>query len=600
MAFFTGSTGVIYRQFSVTVIASMLLSVLVALILTPVLCTSFLKPVPKGHEPAEGGISLLRPFFRWFDRIFFRVRDLYVRVVGHSLNKNVRYVFFYVLIVAAMGFLFLQLPTSYLPDEDQGVLLSQVALPVGSTLEQTEAVMKRVRDQFLNNEKDAVDSIMTISGQNMSGRGQNIGMAYIKLKDWKLRNRPDLKVGAVAGRAMGEFSKIRNAMVFVFAPPAVVELGAAKGIDFQLQDRGGLGHDGLMAARRQLLDMAAKDPRLARVRPNGLEDVPQYRITVDMEKAGAFGVPITAIHNTISASFGSAYVNDFIKGGRVKHVDIQADAPYRMLPGDLERLHVRNTDGKMVPYSTFASGRWTFGSPKLERFNGFPSINIWGEAAEGRSSGEAMQAMEEFASKLPREIGSDWTGLSYQERQARAQTVPLYAFSILIIFLCVAALYESWTIPFVNMLMLPLGVFGATAATWLCGLPNDVYFQIGFLTTLGLSTKNAILIIQFAQHRMAHGEKLVEATQGAVKTRFRPVIMTSLAFFFGVLPLALTSGAGAGAQNAIGTAVVGGMLSATFIDLVFIPLFFVLVSRMFKRKEPLHQTLEHRPDSTAR
>jgi HAE1 family hydrophobic/amphiphilic exporter-1 len=600
MAFFGGSTGVIYRQFSVTVIASMLLSVLVALILTPVLCTSFLKPVPKGHEPAEGGISLLRPFFRWFDRIFFRVRDLYVRVVGHSLNKNVRYVFFYVLIVAAMGFLFLQLPTSYLPDEDQGVLLSQVALPVGSTLEQTEAVMKRVRDQFLNNEKDAVDSIMTISGQNMSGRGQNIGMAYIKLKDWKLRNRPDLKVGAVAGRAMGEFSKIRNAMVFVFAPPAVVELGAAKGIDFQLQDRGGLGHDGLMAARRQLLDMAAKDPRLARVRPNGLEDVPQYRITVDMEKAGAFGVPITAIHNTISASFGSAYVNDFIKGGRVKHVDIQADAPYRMLPGDLERLHVRNTDGKMVPYSTFASGRWTFGSPKLERFNGFPSINIWGEAAEGRSSGEAMQAMEEFASKLPREIGSDWTGLSYQERQARAQTVPLYAFSILIIFLCVAALYESWTIPFVNMLMLPLGVFGATAATWLCGLPNDVYFQIGFLTTLGLSTKNAILIIQFAQHRMAHGEKLVEATQGAVKTRFRPVIMTSLAFFFGVLPLALTSGAGAGAQNAIGTAVVGGMLSATFIDLVFIPLFFVLVSRMFKRKEPLHQTLEHRPDSTAR
>jgi len=596
MAFFTGATGVIYRQFSVTVIASMLLSVLVALILTPVLCATFLKPVPKGHEPAEGGISLLRPFFRWFDHVFFQIRDVYVRVVGHSLNKNVRYVVVYVLIVAGMGFLFLQLRTSYLPDEDQGVLLCQVALPVGSTLEQTEAVMEKVRDQFQNKEKDAVDSIMTISGQNQSGRGQNIGMAYIKLKDWKLRTRPELKVTAVANRAMRAFSQMRDAIVFAFPPPAVSELGNAKGIDFQMQDRGGLGHGGLMAARRQIVDMAAKDPRLARVRPNGLDDVPQYRITVDMEKAGALGLPITAIHNTISTAFGSAYVNDFIKAGRIKHVDIQADAPYRMLPGDLEKLHVRNRDGKMVPYSTFASGRWTFGSPKLERYNGFPSINIWGEAAPGRSSGEAMQAMEEFASKLPKEIGFDWTGLSYQERQSRAQTVPLYAFSILIIFLCVAALYESWTIPFVNMLMLPLGVFGATLAMWLRGMPNDIYFQIGFLTTLGLSTKNAILIIQFAQHRMGYGEKLVEATLGAVKTRFRPVIMTSLAFFFGVLPLAIATGAGAGAQNAIGTAVVGGMLSATFIDLIFIPLFFVLVSQIFKRKRP-NQTTEHRPDS---
>jgi hydrophobe/amphiphile efflux-1 (HAE1) family protein len=596
MAFFTGSTGVIYRQFSVTVIASMLLSVLVALILTPVLCASFLKPVPKGHEPAEGGISFLRPFFRWFDRIFFGVRDVYVRLVGHSLRKKVRYVFVYVLIVAGMGFLFLQLRTSYLPDEDQGVLLCQITLPVGSTLEQTEAVMERVRDQFLNKEKEAVDSIMTISGQNQSGRSQNIGMAYVKLRDWNLRSRRDLKVTAVANRAMKAFSQMRSAMVFVFPPPAVTELGNAKGIDFQLQDRGGLGHAGLMAARRQIIDMAAKDPRVARVRPNGLDDVPQYRITVDMEKAGALGLPITAIHNTISVSFGSAYVNDFIKDGRVKRVSIQADAPYRMLPGDLERLHIRNKQGKMVPYSTFASGRWAYGSPKLERFNGFPAVNIWGEPAPGRSSGEAMQAMEEFASKLPKEIGFDWAGISYQERQASTQTAPLYAFSILIIFLCVAALYESWTIPFVNLLMLPLGAFGATAAMWLRVLPNDVYFQIGFLTTLGLSTKNAILIIQFAQHRMQHGEKLVEATLGAVRTRFRPVIMTSLAFFFGVLPLALTTGAGAGAQNAIGTAVVGGMLSATFIDLIFIPLFFVLVSQMFRRKRP-NQTTGHRPDS---
>ena len=584
MAFFSGSTGVIYRQFSVTVIASMLLSVLVALILTPVLCASFLKPVPKGHEPAEGGISLLRPFFRWFDRVFFRVRDQYVGLVRHSLNKSVRYVFFYVLIVAAMGFVFLRLPKSFLPNEDQGVLLAQVTLPVGATLEQTEAVMERVTDQFLNKEKDAVDSIMTISGQNQSGRSQNIGMAYIKLKDWKLRKRKELKVDAVVNRAMRAFSQIRNAMVFVFPPPAVTELGNARGIDFQLQDRGGLGHDGLMAARRQILDMAAKDPRVTRVRPNGLDDVPQYRINVDMEKAGALGIPITSIHNTISVAFGSAYVNDFIKSGRIKHVDIQADAPYRMLPEDLEKLHVRNKDGKMVRYSAFASGQWTYGSPKLERFNSFPSINIWGEAAPGRSSGEAMKAMEEFASKLPKEIGYDWTGISYQEREAGAQAAPLYAFSILIIFLCVAALYESWTIPFVNLLMLPLGAFGATLAMWLRGLPNDVYFQIGFLTTLGLSTKNAILIIQFAQHRMGYGEKLVEATLGAVKTRFRPVIMTSLAFFFGVLPLAIATGAGAGAQIAIGTAVVGGMLSATFIDLIFIPLFFVLVSQTFMRK----------------
>ena len=596
MAFFTGSTGVIYRQFSVTVIASMLLSVLVALILTPVLCASFLKPVPKGHEPAEGGISLLRPFFRWFDRVFFRLRDLYVRVVGHSLNRNVRYVFLYVLIVAAMGFLFFRLPTSYLPDEDQGVLLCQVTLPTGSTLEQTEAVMEKVRDQFLNKEKDAVESIMTISGQNQSGRSQNIGMAYVKLKDWKLRTRRELKVTAVANRAMRAFSQIRNTMIFVFPPPAVTELGNAKGIDFQLQDRGGLGHDGLMAARNQILGMAAKDPRVARVRPNGLDDVPQYRITVDMEKAGALGVPITAIHGTISTAFGSFYVNNFLKSGRIKHVDIQADAPYRMLPGDLEKLYVRNTQGKMVPYSTFASGRWTFGSPRLERYNAFPSINIWGEAAPGRSSGEAMQAMEDFASKLPREIGFDWTGLSFQERQARAQAVPLYAFSILIIFLCVAALYESWTIPFVNLLMLPLGVFGATLATWWRGLPNDIYFQIGFLTTLGLSTKNAILIIQFAQYRMERGQGLVEATLGAVRTRFRPVMMTSLAFFFGVLPLAVATGAGAGAQNGIGTAVVGGMLSATFIDLAFIPLFFVLVNRQFEKRN--RQITENNADPT--
>ena len=416
------------------------------------------------------------------------------------------------------------------------------------------------------------------------------GLAFARLKDWDLRTQPDLKVKAVAGRAMGAFSKIRNAMVFAFPPPAVIELGQGTGFDFQLLDRGGLGHAALMAARNQLLGMAAKDKRLVRVRPNGLEDVPQYQIDVDWQKAGTLGLSISAIHNTTSAAFGSAYVNDFIQAGRVKRVYAQADAPYRMLPKDLEKLYVRNTEGKMVPFASFASGHWTSGSPKLERYNGFPSINIWGEPAPGMSSGEAMQAMEEITSKLPQGIGFDWTGLSYQERQSGAQTVPLYAFSILVIFLCVAALYESWTIPFVNMLMLPLGVFGAIVATSLRGFPNDVYFQIGFLTTLGLSTKNAILIIQFAQQRMEHGEGLVAATMGAVRTRFRPVIMTSLAFFFGVLPLAIASGAGGGAMNAIGTAVTGGMLSATFIDLLFIPLFFVIVSRFSESKRPRQVT----------
>jgi HAE1 family hydrophobic/amphiphilic exporter-1 len=591
MAFFGGSTGVIYRQFSVTVIAAMLLSLLVALILTPVLCASLLKPVPKGHQPAEGGISFLRPFFRWFDRAFFRFRDLYVRMVGHSLNKNVRYLFFYLLIVAVMGLLLLQLPKSYLPDEDQGTLIVMATLPSGSTLEQTREVMEVVKKHFLAEEKDAVEAIMTMSGQNQSGRGQNIGMAYVKLKDWKLRTRRELRAPAVADRAMRAFSQIRNARVFAFPPPPVTELGNAKGFDFQLQDRGGLGHDGLMAARNQLLAMAAKDPRVTRVRPNGLEDTSQYKIDIDWKKAGALGVPISAIHNTISTSFGSAYVNDFIKSGRVKHVDIQADAPYRMLPSDLEKLYVRNNAGKMVPYSAFASGHWAYGSPKLERFNAFPSIEIWGEPAPGRSSGEAMQAMEEFASKLPKEIGFDWTGISYQERQAGTQAAPLYVFSILIIFLCVAALYESWTVPIAILLALPLGAVGGAIATSMRGMPNDIYFQIGLLTILGLTTKNAILIVQFDKARMEGGMGLIEATLEGAKLRLRPIIMTSLAFGFGILPLVLASGAGAGAQKAIGTGALGGVVTATFLVTLFAPLFYVSIEKTFGK---------HRKDKAAK
>jgi hydrophobe/amphiphile efflux-1 (HAE1) family protein len=565
----------------------MLLSVLVALILTPVLCASLLRPMIQGHDPAETSFFLFRSFFLWFDRMFFRTRDWYRDTVGRILGKKLRYLCIYLVLVATMLFLFQRMPTAYLPQEDQGIMFAQVMLPAGSTLEQTDEVLNQVRSHFLEGEKETVASCFTISGRGFSGVGQNVGLSFVKLKDWDQRPRADQKISAVAGRAMAKFSQIRNARVFAFPPPAVIELGQAGGFDFQLQDRGGLGHAALMGARNQMLGMAAQDPRLIRVRPNGLEDVPQYRIDVDWERAGALGVPINSIHTTISAAFGSAYVNDFIQGGRVKRVYVQADAPYRMLPGDLERLYVRNAAGTMTPFTSFATGHWFQGSPRLERFNSFSSMNIWGEPPPGRSSGEAMQAMEEIVSKLPKGIGFDWTGLSYQERLAKSQAPLLYAFSILVIFLCVAALYESWTIPFANLLMLPLGLLGATVATSLRGLPNDVYFQIGCLTTLGLSTKNAILIIQFARERRAQGVGLVDATLGAVKTRFRPVIMTSLAFFFGVLPLAKASGAGAGAQNAIGTAVVGGMMSATFIDLFFIPLFYVLVCSLFqKEKQP--------------
>jgi len=584
MAFFGGSTGVIYRQFSVTIAASMLLSVAVALILTPVLCASLLKPIPAGHEPADNAIRFLRPFFRWFDHSFFRIRDLYVRLVGRILAKKLRYLFVFLLIVAATGFLFLRMPTAYLPDEDQGILLAQVIMPTGSTLEQTQVVLDNIQDYFLKNEKEAVESCMTVVGIGFSGRTQTNGMVFAKLKDWKLREREDLKVGAIAGRAMGALSKIRNAMVFVFPPPSVIELGHATGFDFQLQDRGGLGHEKLMAARNQLLGMAMRDPRLTKVRPNGLEDVPEYRINVDWGKAGAQGVPITSIHNTIAAAFGSAYVNDFIQAGRVKRVFVQADAPYRMLPKDLEKLYVRNSAGKMVPFSSFASGHWTYGSPRLERYNAFPSIDIWGEPAPGRSSGEAIAAMEELASKLPQGIAFDWTGLSYQERMATAQGPVLYAFSIFVIFLVLAALYESWPIPISILLTLPLGVIGGVIATTMRGLPNDVYFQIGLLTILGLTTKNAILIVQFARARVDEGAGLIEATLEAARLRMRPIVMTSLAFGFGVLPLAIANGAGAGAQNAIGTGVLGGMVASTVLAPLFAPLFYVLIYRALGKR----------------
>jgi hydrophobe/amphiphile efflux-1 (HAE1) family protein len=585
MAFFGGSTGVIYRQFSVTLITAMLLSVVVALVLTPSLCVMFLKPVAKGHDAAEAGWSVTRPFFLWFDRFYDKLRDKYQVMTGQVLSKPLRYGIIYVVIVAGLGGLFMRLPTAYLPDEDQGMAMVQVSLPPGAPMERTQQVLNEVQHHFLVDQKDAVDSCMAVAGYSFAGRGQNNGMAFIKLKDWALRERPELKVEAVIGKAMRAFGGRRDAMVFAFAPPAVVELGNATGFDFELQDRAGLGHDALMAARNQLLGLAAQDHRLKMVHPNGLDDQPQYDVHVDRERAGALGVSIADVNDTLSSAWGSSYVNDFNDKGRVKRVYLQADAPFRSQLEDLNRLYVRNRQGTMVPFSAFSTGQWSYGSPNLQRYNSFPGVEIWGDPAPGRSTGEAMLAMEELAGKLPKGIGFEWTGLSLQERMAGAQAPALYAISLLVIFLCLAALYESWSIPFSIMIVLPLGVFGAVLATWARGMSSDVYFQIGLLTTLGLTAKNAILIVQFAQAQMAGGAGLVESALEAAQLRLRPIMMTSLAFTLGVLPLALSKGAGAAAQNAIGTGVVGGMLSATFIAIFYIPLAFVMVAKVFGRKK---------------
>ena len=584
MAFFPGSTGVIYRQFSITVVASMLLSVVVALILSPVLCAGLLKPVEKGHEAAETGFRILRPFFLRFDRLFNRSRDAYERVVGHVLGRRLRYSAVFLVIVAGMVVLFNRMPTAYLPEEDQGMMLVSAQTPPGSTLEQTQAVVRQVQAYFRESEREAVASTMAIAGMSFGGRSQNQAMIFVKLRDWKERERADLKVKAIAARATPRLMAIREARVYVFPPPAIPELSSATGFDLMLQDRGGLGHTQLMAARNQLLGMAMQDPRLTRVRPLGMEDVAQYKVDIDWGKAGALGVPPGIVQSYLSGAFGSAFIGDFVQGGRVKRVYAQADAPYRMLPADLDRLHLPSARGGLVPLSALASGRWVFGSPRLERYNSVPSINIQGEASPGRSSGEAMRAMEELIAKLPKGIGHEWTGLSYQERMAESQTGLLYAFSVLAIFLVLAALYESWTVPISIVLVLPLGVLGGVVASSVRGMPNDVYFQIGLLTVLGLTTKNAILIVQFAKQYREEGMGLVEATLLAARVRLRPIVMTSLAFGFGVLPLAIATGAGAGAQSAIGTSVLGGMISGTFLAVLFIPLLFVVIVQLFARR----------------
>jgi multidrug efflux pump len=582
MAFFGGSTGVIYRQFSVTIISAMILSVMVAMILTPALCATLLKPVEKGHTPGECGWFCR--FFRWFNKYFDLGREKYEGIVSRSFAKPLRYLLLYGAIVAVMVFFFLRLPTAFLPDEDQGFIICQIQLPAGATLERTIKVIEQLEHHFLEQEKEAVETVIAVHGFSFAGRGQNMGLAFVRLKDWKLRKNPDLKAAAVAKRAMGAFSRLKDGMAFAFSPPAVVELGQANGFDLMLQDRSGLGHEKLMEARNQLLGMAMKNPKLIAVRPNGQDDSPEFKLDIDDERAGALGITLLGVNEVLATAWGSSYVNDFIENGRVKKVYLQADAKYRMLPEDIKKWNVRNSRGEMVPFSAFSTAHWQYASPRLERYNGIPSVEIMGQAAPGVSTGEAMLEMEKLAAQLPLGIGYEWTGLSYEEKQAGKQAPALYAISLLVVFLAVAALYESWTIPFLNLLMLALGLVGAVTAVTLRVLPNDVYLQIGLLTTVGLSTKNAILIIQFIKEQLSQGHELVEATLSAVKIRLRPVLMTSLAFFFGTLPLALTKGAGAAAQNAIGTAVTGGLLSATFIDLFFIPFFFVLISRLVARK----------------
>ncbi|MGG5214745.1 MULTISPECIES: multidrug efflux RND transporter permease subunit AcrB [Rahnella] len=586
MAFFGGSTGVIYRQFSITIVSAMVLSVLVAMILTPALCATMLKPVAKGEHHDKKG------FFGWFNKKFDQSTHHYTDSVGNILRSTGRYLVIYLLIVVGMAFLFIRLPTSFLPEEDQGVFLTMAQLPAGATQERTQKVLDEVSDYYLTKEKANVKSVFTVNGFGFAGRGQNTGIAFISLKDWSERSGSENKVPAIAGRAMGAFSTIKDALVFPFNLPAIVELGTATGFDFQLIDQANLGHDKLTQARNQLLGMVAQHPDLlTQVRPNGLEDTPQFKIEIDQEKATALGVSISDINTTLGASIGGSYVNDFIDRGRVKKVYVQAENKYRMLPSDINNLYVRGSAGQMVPFSAFSSAKWEYGSPRLERYNGLPSMEILGQPAPGKSSGAAMEMMESLASKLPSGIGYDWTGLSYQERLSGNQAPALYAISLIVVFLCLAALYESWSIPFSVMLVVPLGVVGALLAATMRGLSNDVYFQVGLLTTIGLSAKNAILIVEFAKDLMdKEGKGLIESTLEAVRMRLRPILMTSLAFILGVMPLVISSGAGSGSQNAVGTGVMGGMITATLLAIFFVPVFFVVVRRRFGKK---NEDIEH-------
>ena len=583
MAFLGGSTGVIYRQFSATIVSAMALSVLVAIVLTPALCATMLKPVAKGDHGTQKG------FFGWFNRNFDRGSRKYRGAVRGILGRRKRFLAVFAVLVALMAVLFLRLPSSFLPAEDQGVLMAQIQTPVGATQQRTMASIAKLEQHFLENEPDTVESVFSVQGFSFSGTGQNTGIAFIKLKDWALREAAELGVEAVAMRAMAALGEIRDALAFAFAPPAVPELGTAAGFVFYLQDNAGLGHDALMTARNQLLGAAAQSALLTNVRPNGLDDTPQFALDIDTEQAAALGLSMNAINSVLGTAWGGQYIDDFIDRGRVKRVYMQADAPFRMLPQDFNLWSVRNDQGEMVPFPAFASWHWTYASPRLERYEGVSAVEIQGEAAPGVSTGEAMAEIERLAASLPAGTGVAWTGLSYQERQAGAQTPLLYTLSLLVVFLCLAALYESWSIPTAVLLVAPLGILGTALAGSLRGLERDIYFQVAMLTTVGLTSKNAILIVAFAKENLEQaGMSLLDATMSAVRDRLRPILMTSLAFGLGVTPLALATGAGSGAQNSIGTGVLGGMIVGTALGIFFVPLFFVVVERLFVRRE--HET----------
>ena len=576
MAFFGGSAGVIYRQFSITMVSAMTLSVLTALILTPALCATMLKPMPPDGRHARGG------FFGWFNRAFGASARGYDAGVAGGLKRPVRMLAVYGGLVAVMAVLYVRLPTSFFPDEDAGILYGQVQAPPGASQERTWESLDAMQNYFLGKEGDSIDEILTVVGFNFAGTGQNSGLAFVKLKDWSQRKKASQTVSAVAARATRYFGTIRDAMVLAFAPPAVMELGNATGFDMQLQNRGGLRHEAFLAARNQLLAEAAKNPALVAVRPNGVEDAPQIKLEIDREKASALGVSIADINQTITAAWAPSYVNDFIDHGRVKRVYLQGEAYARMQPEDLTQWYVRNAHGGMVPLAAFATAKWTYGPQKLSRFNGVPSYEILGSPAPGRSSGEAMTIMEDLVAKLPGGVGLEWTGLSFEEKLAGARAPILYALSLVVVFLCLAALYESWSIPVTVLLVVPIGVLGALLATTLRGLSNDVYFQVGLLTTIGLGAKNAVLIVEFAKASFDRGISLQDSVVSAARLRFRPIVMTSLAFTFGVLPLAIATGAGSGAQNAVGTGVVGGMVASTLLGIMFVPVFFVVILGLFR------------------
>jgi multidrug efflux pump len=589
MAFFGGSVGAIYRQFSMAMVSSMLFSIFLAMSFTPALCATLLKPVAKGHYSERRGL------FGWFNRSYAAGAKKYHNGVTRMLGKTLRYLLIYLVIIVAMGWLYVRLPSSFLPSEDQGYLITNVQLPVGATHERTLAVLKQVEDYYLK--QPEVEAIIDVAGFSFSGSGQNAAIAFVHLKDWSQRHGAEHRVQGVIGRALATLSQVKDAIIFPLNPPPIPELGTAAGFDFELEDQGGLGHAKLMAARDELLALAATNASVANVRPQGMEDTAELKIAVDREKASALGVSLADVNTALSANFGSDYVNNFVDGNRVQQVIVQLDAPYRMTPADVGKVFVRTRSGSMAPLSAFTSLRWIYGSPRLERYNGFPSTEIIGAAPPGKSSGEAMLAIEEMAKKLPAGFGYEWTGQSYEERLSGSQAPALYTISLLVVFLCLAALYESWAIPFSVILAVPLGILGALLAAHLRGFPNDVFFKVGLITTIGLATKNAILIVQFAVALQAEGKSLIEATLEAVHIRLRPILMTSFAFIFGVLPLAVSNGAGSASQNSIGTGVIGGMVAAVALGVFFVPVFFVVVRRIFKAK-PVRGSAEH--DSTAK